>query len=306
MSVVSNRAMIVLGAIAAVVATVSLAGLVLSALVSPSSGEGYGPKPPNGHVAGRVAAKSNSSPRRSSPSARSASAGPTRQPTPAGQAAQAQSALVPPPAPALLEKPARGPSFAIARLRPGASASIWRAPGRGFVETLGARSEFGSPLVLSVVRRSGDWLGVATPAMPNGSLGWIRLDPGRVELYWTRYSLHVDLSGRNLSLRYGTATVGRFLVTVGGPGTETPVGRYGVTDALNFDESPAYGCCALALSGHQTRLLDDWTGGDRLAIHGTPGPVGGAESHGCIRATDDTMRTLFRRLPLGTPVFVDQ
>jgi hypothetical protein len=191
-------------------------------------------------------------------------------------------------------------------LRPGATASIWRAPGQGFVETLGARSEFGSPLVLAVVRRSGDWLGVATPAMPNGSLGWIRLDPGRIELYWTRYSLHVDLSGRNLSLRYGKATLGRFLVTVGAPGTETPAGRYGVTDALSFDESPAYGCCALALSGHQTRLLDDWTGGDRLAIHGTPGPVGGAESHGCIRATDETMRTLFRRLPLGTSVFVDQ
>jgi hypothetical protein len=274
MSVVSNRAMIALGAIAAVVATVSLAGLVLSALVSPSSGEGYAPKPPSGHVAERVDAKPPAS--------------------------------VPPPVPALFEKPARGPSFAIARLRPGATASIRRAPGRGFVATLGARSEFGSPLVLSVVRRSGDWLGVATPAMSNGSLGWIRLDPGRIELYWTRYSLHVDLSGRNLSLRYGKAAVGRFLVTVGAPGSETPPGRYGVTDALNFDESPAYGCCALALSGHQTRLLDDWTGGDRLAIHGTPGPVGGAESHGCIRATDDTMRTLFRRLPLGTPVFVDQ
>ena len=93
-------------------------------------------------------------------------------------------------------------------------------------------------------------------------------------------------------------------VTVGGPGTETPVGRYAVTDRLLFDEDPAYGCCALALSGRQTRLPEAWIGGDRLAIHGTSGAVGGAESHGCIRADEPTMRFLLRYVPLGTPVFV--
>jgi hypothetical protein len=210
----------------------------------------------------------------------------------------------PDPVPALSRKPAAGPAFAIARLRPGARASMWSAPGGGLVETLGPRTEFGSPVVLSVVKRRSGWLGVASADLPNGRLGWIRDDPTRIDVYWTEYSLHANLSGLSLSLHYGSKTVGRFLVTVGGPGTETPAGRYGVTDALSFDESPFYGCCALALSGRQTSLPSDWIGGDRLAIHGTPGPVGAAESHGCIRATDTTMRLLFERIPLGTPVFV--
>ncbi len=208
------------------------------------------------------------------------------------------------PVPALVSKPARGPAFAIARLRPGSRVGMWRAPGGRFVEALGPRTEFGSPVVLSVARAQGGWLGVSSPALPHGRLGWIRRDPGRVELYWTKYSLHANLSARRLTLRYGDGTVARFSITVGGPGTETPLGRFGITDALRFDESPFYGCCALALSGHQTKLPASWIGGDRIAIHGTPGPVGGAESHGCIRATDRTMRTLFRRVPLGTPVFV--
>lgn len=208
------------------------------------------------------------------------------------------------PVTALAEKPARGPAFAIAHLRAGARVALWSEPGGDLIETLGPRTEFGSPVVLSVVRRHGGWLGVSSPDMPNGRLGWIRRDPLRVDLYWTKYSLHADLSDLSLSLRYGAGTVGRFLITVGAPGSETPLGRYGITDALSFDESPFYGCCALALSGRQTQLPEGWLGGDRLAIHGTPGPVGGAESHGCIRATDATMRELFRRLPLGTPVFV--
>jgi hypothetical protein len=199
-----------------------------------------------------------------------------------------------------------GPTFVIARLRAGSRVTVWRAPGGRVAGVAGPETEFGSPVVFSVVKERGGWLGVATPDLPNGRLGWIRRDPRRVDLQWTRYSLSVDLSARALSFRYGDGTVGRFVVTVGGPGSETPAGRFGITDALRFRSSPFYGCCALALSGRQTRLPPGWLGGDRIAIHGTPGPVGGAESHGCIRATDATMRTLFRHVPLGAPVFVRQ
>jgi lipoprotein-anchoring transpeptidase ErfK/SrfK len=210
------------------------------------------------------------------------------------------------PVPTLPGKAARGSAFAIARLREGSRVTLWHSPGRSVVGAVGPETEFGSPVVFSVVKERGDWLGVTTPDLSNGRLGWIRRDPSRVDLDRTKYSLSVDLSARRLSLRYGDGTVGRFLVTVGGPGSETPVGRFGITDALSFDSSPFYGCCALALSGRQTRLPPGWLGGDRIAIHGTPGPVGGAESHGCIRATDITMRTLFRHVPLGAPVFVRQ
>ncbi len=148
---------------------------------------------------------------------------------------------------------------------------------------------------------------MSAPEQPNGERGWIARDSSRVDVYWSRYSLRADLDARSLQLRYGDEEVRSFPVTVGGPGTETPPGRYGVTDGVSFDESPYYGCCALALSGHQTHELPaGWIGGNRLAIHGTPDAVGGAESLGCIRATDETMRFLFARVPLGTPVFVDE
>jgi hypothetical protein len=277
----SNRVLTALGVLAAVVAVAAASGLALA--IVDSGDEGIAAQEKTVIV--------------------DLGAAPARGEAPAGSAG---ARAAPGPVPTLAERPARGPAFAIAHVRPGARVQLWSEPGRDLVETLGPHTEFGSPTVLAVVERRGGWLGVTSPEMPNGRLGWIRRDPLRIDLYWTKYSLAVDLSSLSLSLRYGRGTVARFLVTVGAPGTETPLGHYGVTDALSFDESPFYGCCALALSGRQTQLPADWIGGDRLAIHGTPGPVGAAESHGCIRATDATMRELFRRVPLGTPVFVDE
>ncbi len=208
--------------------------------------------------------------------------------------------------PTVIDRPRNGTAFAIAHVREGEHVSLRSAPGGPVVARLGPKTEFGSPQSFSVVATRPGWLGVTAPELPNGELGWIARDPRRVSVFWTRWSIHASLSGRSLELRYGHQEVGRFLVTVGGPGTETPPGRYGVTDGISFRDSPYYGCCALALSGHQTAPLPaGWIGGNRLAIHGTPGAVGGAESLGCIRATDETMRYLFRRVPLGAPVFID-
>ena len=208
------------------------------------------------------------------------------------------------PVPTVPTKPPIGRSHAIVELRRGARVPLLSRPGGRLLASLDDESEFGSPLVLGVVRVRGSWLGVTTPLRRNGDLGWVRFDADKVRLYWTRYWLRVRLAARKLELRYGGRTLGRYTVTVGAAGTETPRGRFSVTDALDFGASPFYGCCALALSGHQERLPPGWLGGDRVAIHGTPGPVGDAASSGCIRATDATMRTLFRRVPLGTPVFV--
>jgi hypothetical protein len=209
------------------------------------------------------------------------------------------------PAPTLLGRPVNGPAFEIAHVREGAHVDLRSAPNGPVVTRLGDKTEFGSPVSFSVVATKPGWLGVTAPELPNGELAWIARDPQAVEVYWTRWSIHASLAGRSLQLRYGHKVMSTFTVTIGGPGTETPPGRYGVTDGISFDESPYYGCCALALSGHQTHELPaGWIGGNRLAIHGTPGAVGNAESLGCIRATDETMRYLFRRVPLGTPVFV--
>lgn len=209
------------------------------------------------------------------------------------------------PVPTLARRPRYGRYFAILELRRGARVPMLDSPGGRQVSSLNDESEFGSPRVLGVARQSGSWLGVTTPLRPDGELGWVRFDAAKLKLYWTRYSLRVLLSKRVLELHYGGRVLGRYTVSVGAAGSDTPQGRFSITDALSFDHSPYYGCCALALSGSQEHLPLGWLGGNRIAIHGTPGPVGYAASHGCIRATDKTMRTLFRRVPLGTPVFVD-
>ncbi len=68
-------------------------------------------------------------------------------------------------------------------------------------------------------------------------------------------------------------------------------------------QSGAYGCCILALSGHQPHPPAGWDPNRdwRLAIHGG---AAGAVSAGCIHADPETLRLLMRETPLGTPVTV--
>jgi hypothetical protein len=213
---------------------------------------------------------------------------------------------VPARTPTLRYRPVNGPAFEIAHVLDGRHVDLRTKPGGAVIARVGDKTEFGSPVSFSVVETKPGWLAVTAPELANGELGWIARDPAKVQVYWTRYSLHADLETHRLELRYGHQAVRTFEVTIGAAGTETPPGRYGVTDGVSFDDSPYYGCCALALSGHQTHELPaGWIGGNRLAIHGTPGTVGGAESLGCIRATDETMRFLFARVPLGAPVYID-
>src|SRR5688572_3979996 len=47
-------------------------------------------------------------------------------------------------------------------------------PGGPATGSLGTTTEFGSPRVLGVAARRGDWLGIVTSERPNGKLGWVR------------------------------------------------------------------------------------------------------------------------------------
>jgi lipoprotein-anchoring transpeptidase ErfK/SrfK len=178
-------------------------------------------------------------------------------------------------------------------------------PGGRSLARLHRRTEFGSAKVLGVVRRRAGWLQVLTPELANGRSGWIRASTARLAA--TDYSLHVDRSHHTLAVRDGGRLLRRFKIAVGRPDTPTPLGRYAVTDRLRTGRADSpYGCCALALTGHQTKLLPGWPGGDRLAIHATPNPetIGLAVSLGCMRAPTAQMRWMMRRIPPGAPVFV--
>jgi lipoprotein-anchoring transpeptidase ErfK/SrfK len=222
----------------------------------------------------------------------------------ADQSAPAPAAF---PAAAAPERPRkrRAPrAHGLARVRAQVAAS--ERPGGPATGSLAPTTEFGSPQVVGVAAERGDWLGVVAAGRPNGRLAWVRRGAA-LDLRRTRWSLHADLSRLSLELRRGRRVVKRLTVAIGRAGSHTPTGRFAVTDKLDGGRfGPYYGCCILALSGIQPNTPPGWTGGNRLAIHGTnaPSTIGTASSAGCLRAGDDDLRQLMAKVPLGTPVFI--
>jgi lipoprotein-anchoring transpeptidase ErfK/SrfK len=182
---------------------------------------------------------------------------------------------------------------------------LYASPNGAVLTRLPTTTEFGSPRALGVVRHRGRWLAVVSTTRPNSRLGWVWSKAVRVKS--TEVSLVLDLSRRRLVLKEGDRVVRRMTVGVGRPNSPTPTGRFAVTDKLPGSRYGSfYGCCILALSAHQTHLPAGWTGGDRIAIHGTnaPSTIGVASSAGCAHARDSDLRVLMRRVPFGAPVFI--
>lgn len=176
-------------------------------------------------------------------------------------------------------------------------------PGGRVVRTLGKSTGYGSDRVLAVVARRPGWLGVLSHYMPNSRAGWIPADGA--QLRYMPYTIEVDLSDSRLVVRRDGEVVRSVEVAVGRRGHETPTGRYAITDSLRVSDSGGpYGCCALALTGRQPNVPQGWTGGDRIAIHGTnkEASLGTPASAGCLRANDADMRWLMKRIPLGAQV----
>jgi lipoprotein-anchoring transpeptidase ErfK/SrfK len=226
-------------------------------------------------------------------------------PTPPGEVEAAPSVEPPAPDASLsLEIPRR--TYPVIWVRPGHEVGMRTAPGGGeLVKRIAGTSRFGSPSVFGVADQKGDWAGVTTTLLPNNRLGWVKLDPDSIDAGWTPYSIAVDVSERRATLRKRGKAQLSFPVTVGAPGSETPTGRFSVTDSFTRLDSADYGCCAIALSATQPNLPSGWLGGRTIAIHGTDGAVGIAASHGCIRAADRSVAELVHTVPLGTPVFID-
>jgi hypothetical protein len=173
---------------------------------------------------------------------------------------------------------------------------------------IAARTEWDSPRVLSVVERQGDWIAVLVPELPNGEVGWIQEDDV-ARLDTVGWAIRADLRTREVVVERDGEVVKRFSVGIGRDDHPTPLGRYAVTDKLSVtDPNSPYGCCVVALTGHQTELPEGWPGGDRLAIHATrdPSGIGEAVSLGCLRADPKDARWLMNAVPLGTPVFIEE
>jgi hypothetical protein len=227
----------------------------------------------------------------------------------------AASAQLPPTQPSAQSRPepeipnSLSKGFTFAHIHEGGSVPVSRTPGGRPYKRLRAHTKRGSRRQLPVVTVRGDWLGVSPTMKRNGMKVWMRRNSADVTFVRTMYSVRVDLSQRQLQLRKGTRVVRTASVAIGRPGSSTPTGRFAIASKFSGPAVPSYyGCCALVLNGHQPHLPPGWRGGDRLGLHGTnaPGSIGTAASAGCVRARDNTLRTLIKRLPVGAPVFIQR
>jgi hypothetical protein len=186
----------------------------------------------------------------------------------------------------------------------GDSVVLRARPGGKALATVRARTEYGSQETVGVAATRGNWVAVISTALPNGVLGWVPRK--ELRLRQVAWSIEISLSARLLVVRHNGTVVRRVPVGIGAADSPTPLGRYVVTDHINPAAygTSAYGCCILALSGHQPHPPAGWNPNRdwRLAIHGgAPGAI----SAGCVHADEATLRLLMRMTPLGTPVTVE-
>ncbi|WP_027005947.1 L,D-transpeptidase [Conexibacter woesei] len=177
-------------------------------------------------------------------------------------------------------------------------------PGGRVVGTIRTKTNFHSPTILAVAARRPGWVLVRT-SIEKHHVGWLPLSAGH--LFEEPRSIVVDLSKRRLMVFHRGKLTDAYKVAVGTNATPTPIGKFAVTDRLTTGNAQSdYGCCILALTAHQPKILQGWGGGDRVAIHATPHTwtLGNAISHGCVRASNDALRQLMRHARLGMPVTI--
>jgi lipoprotein-anchoring transpeptidase ErfK/SrfK len=178
------------------------------------------------------------------------------------------------------------------------------APGGKVVATIRTQTEFRSPTILAVAARKPGWVLVRT-SIEKHHVGWLPLAAGH--LFEEPRSIVIDLSTRRLMIFHRGKLTDTYKVAVGTTATPTPTGKFAVTDRLTTGNAQSdYGCCILALTAHQPKILQGWGGGDRVAIHATPHTwtIGQAISHGCVRASNDALKQLMRHARLGMPVTI--
>ena len=169
------------------------------------------------------------------------------------------------------------------------------------------KTVYGRRLILSVTRRRGAWAAVPTFLVPNGRRAWVRVSRRTFVVRRTRWRAqrrpqraHGDRAARRPARAHACGWRSARPRRRRRPGpTPSP------TSSTGAPFGSSYGCCILALSGHQPKVRTGPIDG-RLAIHGTDRPdlVGARASQGCLRAADRDVRWLMRTVPVGTQVTI--
>lgn len=147
------------------------------------------------------------------------------------------------------------------------------------------------------------WTLVRLPMKGVGRSGWVpRGSLGKYHVVHTR----VEIDRDNYMLRLYENEVKTFeaKVAVGRKGKWTPKGDFYVRERLTTtDPDGFFGAYAIGLSAYAD-FKTDWPGGAIIGIQGTDDPesVPGRATRGNIRLRNKAMKTLFKKLPAGTPV----
>lgn len=169
---------------------------------------------------------------------------------------------------------------------------------------LAVPTEFGGDRHFLVLEEREDWLKIAVPVRPNGTVGWIPRDA--VTLSVSRHRVQIDISERSVKVWEDDELILDTTSAVGRDSAPTPLGAFYIRDVLPWDPNSVYGPYVLALSAY-SETIDQINGGDAVvAIHGTSSPslLGSAVSLGCIRLANEDVTLLAETVPVGTPVEV--
>jgi lipoprotein-anchoring transpeptidase ErfK/SrfK len=167
-------------------------------------------------------------------------------------------------------------------------------------------TEDGFPEVYPVLRSRVDaqqrvWLQIRIPGRPNGRTGWV-LEQRLGSLRTVDTFLHIR-RGRDARLYRGNRIIWRAPVGTGAAATPTPAGRFWIREKFRANGG-IYGPYAIGTAAYS--VLSEWPRGGVIGIHGTNQPwlIPGRPSHGCIRVRNAQIATLYRILPIGTPLLI--
>jgi hypothetical protein len=152
--------------------------------------------------------------------------------------------------------------------------------------------------------RSGVWIRVRLPVLPNNTTGWV---PRRSLSDWKIVRTHLVVDRRRLTATLYRAGTPVFSapVGIGRPQSPTPAGAFYVRNQLYGYDAPEYGPIAFGTSG-RSPVFTDWPSGGFIGIHGTNQPdlIPGRVSHGCIRMRNRDILRLAAVMPVGTPLTI--
>ncbi|WP_172803285.1 L,D-transpeptidase [Alloactinosynnema sp. L-07] len=145
------------------------------------------------------------------------------------------------------------------------------------------------------------WALVLLPCLPDGSVGWVRLDD-RVVI--VAQPTHIEIHTRRRTVALVNGPERRvWPAGVGRPASPTPRGRTFVLGSVDIADGLVDR--AILLAAHMPTHLLHGTGLPAVGIHAWPGTVFGlAGSDGCVLVPDLALTDLEDAAPPGTTVLI--